>query len=453
MIQDDFTINYGTKRVSHTAGTTVYTANALYSWLQDTFDELGQMDDPVPMSAQTPTAYSWINGWAFNSDTDYNYINGGAINDTTNNDLWANIYTLGTIEAGTQTYVEQDGNVLTSWWGTGHIDVLIKVQDNGTLIDSGNITVLARELGNAYDYFPIDLSAGGRNAVPLATANDLNNQTASGTIATYNDVTITFGSISRDLNNGNGAKNYDVEIDCAGRPLSEVYEYLKYVTRRGESGLLDGIEGQLYKYADSGYTPVKQAPFGTFAGGTYFGAQGVWITNYSANQSFQLISSDGSTQSPPNTVYVEVTGLVSGDRVAMFVLDGVGGDIDKAQYTIASATSNSITLNEAIGSDTPTSGYFRESDDSTVYEYTGWTGSTFSGVTPDPSAVNGDCFVPLLDAEATSSNLNNSLIYSSDIPVIVRVRRYGILPFEIEGLVTSSGLSQAAIRTIDNIVS
>jgi hypothetical protein len=99
-IQDDFTINYGTKRISHTSGSTVYSANALYSWLQDTFDEIAQLDDDVPMSAATPTEYSWIDGWAFNSDSDYEYISGGAITDTTNDDLWANAYTLGTIVAG-----------------------------------------------------------------------------------------------------------------------------------------------------------------------------------------------------------------------------------------------------------------------------------------------------------------------------------------------------------------
>jgi hypothetical protein len=49
------------------------------------------------MSAATPTEYSWINGWAFSADSDYEYISGGAITDTTNDDLWANIFTLGTI--------------------------------------------------------------------------------------------------------------------------------------------------------------------------------------------------------------------------------------------------------------------------------------------------------------------------------------------------------------------
>ena len=35
----------------------------LYSWVQDTFDEAEAMDNKVPMSAQTPNAFSMINGW------------------------------------------------------------------------------------------------------------------------------------------------------------------------------------------------------------------------------------------------------------------------------------------------------------------------------------------------------------------------------------------------------
>ena len=41
-IQDDFTLDYSAKTISHTSGSTRYTVNALYSWL---------MDDQVPMSA------------------------------------------------------------------------------------------------------------------------------------------------------------------------------------------------------------------------------------------------------------------------------------------------------------------------------------------------------------------------------------------------------------------
>ncbi len=71
-IQDDFTLDYALKTITHTAGTTIYSVNALYSWLMDLFDDAAQMDDDVPMSAQTPVEYSLINGWSI-PDTSYQF--------------------------------------------------------------------------------------------------------------------------------------------------------------------------------------------------------------------------------------------------------------------------------------------------------------------------------------------------------------------------------------------
>ena len=39
-IGDEFSIDYANRRIYHSSGATVYTVNALYSWLMDTFDEL-----------------------------------------------------------------------------------------------------------------------------------------------------------------------------------------------------------------------------------------------------------------------------------------------------------------------------------------------------------------------------------------------------------------------------
>jgi len=251
-------------------GETVYSVNALYSYLQDTFDELGQMDDKVPMSAQTPTDYTMINEW-FLDEVSIKYLTGGAIKtdgwlraegsntgiiqiaydsgtpvstdiglpvveetdsdtgtclfiDTTRSliwirpgssaaansfdstaghnvdftggtqnisrtaaaatsgeNLWANVYTLGTIQTSPypQVYVFQNGTSISEWstltnWDRGHIDVLVRVKEMGTEIDGASITVFARQGGNSYDHFAIDLTSGGRNAVPLSTATDLN---------------------------------------------------------------------------------------------------------------------------------------------------------------------------------------------------------------------------------------------------------------------------------------
>ncbi|WKZ25579.1 MAG: hypothetical protein QY322_04340 [bacterium] len=63
ILSGDFTVYYGVenrqKRIEWTGSATgTRTVNELYSALQDLFDELTQMDDGVPMSAQTPTEYT-----------------------------------------------------------------------------------------------------------------------------------------------------------------------------------------------------------------------------------------------------------------------------------------------------------------------------------------------------------------------------------------------------------
>jgi len=86
-IQDDFTIDYVDRKITYTTAFVndrppfIYTVNELYSFLQDTFDEPSQMDDPVPMSAQTPTQYTIINKW-FIDDESMKALYGGSIQTT-----------------------------------------------------------------------------------------------------------------------------------------------------------------------------------------------------------------------------------------------------------------------------------------------------------------------------------------------------------------------------------
>lgn len=628
-IGSDFTIDYSLRTVKHTSGTTVYTAQALYSWLQDTFDELTSLDDSVPMSAQTPTDFTLINGW-FIDDPSFQFLSGGSVKtigwdaatysdgiytlsfqssgytnvisgdigktvvsssgsngtllayDNTLRKWWvrrgtgttwnntntititsgtgagtlnaagatgeaqfSNVYTIGSIVSGSQLYVEQNGAVITTYWSTGHIDLVLKVKDNGSLINSGKVRVFAREYTDLYSHFEADLSGAGRTPVPLATSDDLDNQTSSGTVAGWTDVTITFGTVSRDLDNGNGAKDYDVEIDCGSRTsLAEVYERLKYVTRRGETTTLNGTQGQIYRSANSSYTEVTASPFGTFAGGKFFGARGVYLKNVPSGDitDYQLIAADGTTQIPPNQVGVTVSSVIAGDRVAVF--ETSGGSIVKNQYTLTTgnnAAGTSLVMSGSIASDTPKSsgGVVRIVVDGNTehrYEYTTWATATFtlktipnatvttsnsggttliasaatfvtSGVaagmliknttdgstayvisvdsetqltvsgltggsdnrfdTSDTVTINKlvqnyssglNVYVPLIDKVATGTSVSTSLVYSSNVPVLVRVRNSTtsgnkIVPFETTGTVTSTGLTVSAIRTADTIIS
>ncbi|RLI53163.1 MAG: hypothetical protein DRP09_16380 [Candidatus Thorarchaeota archaeon] len=439
----------------------------------------------------------------------------------------------------------------------------------------------------------------------------------SGTTATVNgtlDVSVT--TLNQDLNNGNGPQPYDIHINCATRPLSEVYEYMKYITRKDSSWYIiqnDGSQnyttyGEVYKFAQTTYTPVKPAPFGQYLGGTLFGARGIWIENMDSSdaKNFQLRDSNDTIQTPPNVVAVTVTSVVSGDRVAVFRLTQAGGEIDRQRYQLAyihgdsvqfynadttnytdettdaaestaddvylppqqsttegdaiyfgsnykfsevrinvttpgnysditivweywngsawtslsvtdntngftvSGTnevtftppgdwakttvngvlayyiraratfgaspsittaplagecwnwhnyngSNVVAIGTSISGDEPQSGTVRivktdGTDD--IYSYDSWSGQRFvlSGTLSTDYSENQYVYVPIIDAEATSSSVTNTLIYSSDIPVLVRVRKYGIQPFQVESTITDVGLTVSAIRTTDNIV-
>src|SRR3989344_3765761 len=69
-----FTFNITTQGI----GKTVWTVNALYSFLQGEFDELNNLDEDIPISAQTPTEYTMINGW-FIDEVSIKYLKGGAL--------------------------------------------------------------------------------------------------------------------------------------------------------------------------------------------------------------------------------------------------------------------------------------------------------------------------------------------------------------------------------------
>ena len=571
----DFTIDYVNKLIRYDGAETtphpladLLSVNALYSFLQDTFDELNQMDNPVPMSAQTPTAYTLINGWyidemsvqtlkggaiqtnGWNSEVTILLVDGisthaqasdigltvnddaspvgellhyeeidatnakwwirtsdvigdgstmtvdtssadGAANGAseTGENLWTNLYTLGTLYGTPTLYMVRDdvrmsewGTPTTQWWDTGHIDILVLIKeagtelgDNFTTTDTGFVQDYDRLWTNLWDWFEIDLGPGGRQAVPLATADDLNNATAEGTVATWTDVVISVaGPYSKDIGDGGGAVNYDYSINCGGRPLDEVYERLKWVVRDGETTQLDSMDGEQYVTVvgqEGTYSPIKAAPLGSFAGGTFFGARGIWIENMAGvdSENYQLIDSAGSTRNPPSQAPITVGGVVwaggVGDRVIVAESTGEGlTAIDKVQFTVSGAIGSGddkVYITTSFPADTPASGVIRVLDTGVSeerYTYSAWgTNRVFlDGVTSKAYAGPTDtCYVPYIDAETISGSTTilQSLTYASNRYLVARVRQYGIIPFETTAELVTGGITITAIRTTDTIVS
>jgi len=255
-------------------------------------------------------------------------------------------------------------------------------------------------------------------------------------------------TVVKDLNNGAGAVTYNVVIDGAGRTVLQIYQYLKYVCAHNSALSVNGDAGEEYLSAsEPTYAEVKQAPFGSFAGGTFFGARGVWVEDY-AVASFQLTDATGTQQVPPNYKKANVS---HASLVGCYILIAArtGASLIKNQYTISSVTTNSITATASIdGEKAPQSGNLRVGD--TVFAYTSFSGAVISGVTPDPTGQTGAFYIPQLDVLAdTTTEESDNIILATAFDVKIRVRKYGFKDYTVDGSFPTSGLNVVPILATD----
>lgn len=458
-------------------------------------------------------------------------------NSLSGENIWSNIFSLGTIVSGTTLDLYQNDSQITPWWSAGQIDVLVKVKEAGTEIDSGNLTVLARKYATLYDHYVVDASTG-RNPVPLAAFTDTNNQVVEATVGAYAGITFDFGATSKDLGNGAGTQPYDCIIDCNSHTIQEVYEYLKYVTRTSSSTTLNGVNGEYYQAVgdirlaytgetsgpfvegnlitsssggvgyivsliDSGATGTlvirnvhgtfintntltssgttatingvpttilqsKQAPFGTFSGGKFFGARGVWLENVAAVDSinYQLIDSLGVTQIPPISVTVTVKDadtLAAIDSARVLLEAAAGGDLPAGgSCTITRSGATATVTHTAHNMTTGMSVIIRGAVQD---EYNGIFSITVTGLDDYTYTVTGTPATPATGTiTATCAILNgatngsgiyqiNTFNYTGDQPITGKVRRATTgtkyKTGAITGTITSTGLSTTVLLIVD----
>lgn len=469
-IATDFSVS-STGNIRHVSGTTVYTVLDLHAWLQDLADNAASAgDDDLSILSSNPSKLdgprdaavaSRLNLLpAFNIDsTAAKYINFGSVKFDSGNELYSGLKTIGGIVSASPMYVVQNGNKLTKFWSDGHIQIMVLAKTAGALIDSGLVRVFSRKWGQTYSDFQVDLSAGGENAAALATAVDSNitlSEVQAAALSTK--VTISVGDTTQDLGNGNGAKLYKGTITLSsGCTVQEAYQYCQYLTREDSTATINGEAGWKYRALNSGYTPNSAAPFGTFAGGKWFVAQGWYVTGVlpAESQAYQLTAHDGSTQSPPNVIGITIGNLLSGDRILVARDDGSGGVLSN-EFTLDGAHSSgagSVTVNEVVSADHPAAGVIRIGGKR--YTYSSWAGKTFTlvGTLGESHASGAAAFVPYIDTVTSTTAESVTFVYASSFTARVKVRRGGgvdpIVPFETTVSVGSGGASTNAVRTSD----
>jgi len=275
-IGSDFSVDRATGDIRHTSGTDNYTVIELHRWLQDVADDASysgddelDITDPTPSERSTDNIITLINGYNIDDATSQ-YLYDGSIIQDDGDTIYDGILVFA--NAGMYLNIIQNGALATNFWTTGiNADAangishrfLLKVRDSGTDIDGRRIIGTTREFGFTYSEFKINGTSRGNNVLALTYASDLNNQTASGTVATWSDITNTStGYNGIDVNNDASDEYFYSEWNRAARSVNDFYERMKYLTRRGESTTLYGIQGQIFRGIT--HEIVIDNPTGTF---------------------------------------------------------------------------------------------------------------------------------------------------------------------------------------------
>ena len=294
-IGDDFSVTISGS-IRHISGTDRYTVLQLHRWLQDMADNTTSSgNDYIDITSETPSERSTDNiitllGDYNIDDTAAEYFYDGSISQSGGNTLYSGLTVVGAVNQTTTLQIIQNNALYdgaSPFWGTGInsdaasnilMRCLVKTRTSGADIDGKRIRVIARELGDTYAEFSVTMGLGNSTAA-IFTSQDLNNQTASGTIAGWTTITNVWGYQTIDLSNGNGPKPYYSEWNRDTYSINQLYERAKWLTARDSSETIYDIPAYLFRgithqwnYDNEANGPFIEGESITWGTGATFGA-------------------------------------------------------------------------------------------------------------------------------------------------------------------------------------
>ena len=262
-IADDISVAVN-GNIRWTGAATTYTVLEFHRFLQDLADNASASgDDLLDITSDTPSEKATDNIiallGAYNiDDTLAEHLYDGSVSQDGGDELYSGLVVVGSAYGVTTLQVVQDNALYDGdapFWGTGlNADAtqnilmrcMIKTRTGGADIDGKRIRVFAREFGATYAEFEVTMGLGNSVAA-IFTNQDLNNQTAEGTVATWATIVNVDGYQTIDLDNGAGPRPYYSQWDRDIYTINQLYERTKWLTRRGTASTVYGMDGELFR--------------------------------------------------------------------------------------------------------------------------------------------------------------------------------------------------------------
>jgi len=277
IIATDWTIDRTTKVIAYIgddhggASPSYATVIQFHRWLQDLADDpyaIPASSDELditntdPSRRSTDNIITLINGYTLESGTGTpanEHLYDGSIIQNDGNDIWDGIVNFGNADVQIQI-IQNGGGIADDWWnfegaglnasaqaGISH-RFMVKTRTSGTDIDGRRLVGTARRYGFTYSEFRINGTARGNNVLALTDSADLNNETPYFTISGYTDIyNISPNYVGLDVDNNGTPEYYYSQWTKSGYTINDFYEYMKYITRDGETTTLYGIPGEEFR--------------------------------------------------------------------------------------------------------------------------------------------------------------------------------------------------------------
>lgn len=259
-IGDDFSIAVNGD-IRYTGSTANYSVIDFHRWLGDLMDDASASgDDHLDITNATASERSTDNIITLNSPFNINdataqHLYDGSIIQAGGDEIYDGIVVFAA--AGAYLDIIQNGALATNFWTTGlNADAsngishrfMLKVRSGAADIDGRRIIGQTREFGYTYSEFKINGTSRGNNVLALTYAQDLNNGTAEATVATWTTITnLTQGYALLDVNNDTVDEPYYSEWDRSTYTINQLYERMKWLTRRGSASTIYGLNGDLFR--------------------------------------------------------------------------------------------------------------------------------------------------------------------------------------------------------------
>jgi hypothetical protein len=237
-----------------------------HRFLQDLADDaVSSGDDELDITDNDPSARSTDNiitllGNYNIDDNAAEFLYDGSIIQNDGDDIYDGIVNFGNSDV--QIQLIQNGAVLADdWWnfaggglnasaaqGISH-RFMIKTRTAGADIDGRRLIGTTRQFNKTYSEFSINGTARGNNVLALSNADDLNNQTAVGTVSAFTITNTTEGYVGIDVDNNGSDEFYysEWDVNTPTNSINDFYEYAKYLTTDGSGETLYGLSGELFR--------------------------------------------------------------------------------------------------------------------------------------------------------------------------------------------------------------